>query len=177
MPFSVALRVLPGALQATLAAGGGVAEAVAAGGAEQGGGAMGEETATAAAAAAALAAAAAGGAGGGMYGQIVRALPLMKIGMLMMAYIKLLTVKNGQLEDDVRILKGLKVRVFSVCAAYVGHGARETDGVCGPLDSRPFLETKQGGIGGHGSRDLVLMDVHSWMDSGIAVDAFGGKRC
>lgn len=102
MPFSVALRVLPGAVQASLVAGAGVVEAGAAGSAEQAGGAMGQE--------AAKAAAAAGGVGGGLYGQVVRALPLLKVGMLMMAYVKLLTVKNGQLEDDVRILKGLKVR-------------------------------------------------------------------
>ena len=62
------------------------------------------------AAAAAALAAAGEGTGGGLYGQIARALPLVKVGMLMMAYVKLLTVKNGQLEDDVRILKGLKVR-------------------------------------------------------------------
>lgn len=111
MPFSVALRILPGAVQASLAAGAGVVEAAAAaGGAEQAGGAMGEETAKAAAAALA-----GGGMGGGLYGQIARALPLMKVGMLMMVYVKLLTVKNGQLEDDVRILKGLKVRA-SLCS-------------------------------------------------------------
>lgn len=106
MPFSVALRVLPGAMQATLAAGGGVMEGVAAGSAKQGEGVTGEEAAKAAAAALAVAGA---GTGGGVFGQITRALPLIKVGMLMMAYVKLLTVKNGQLEDDVRILKGLKV--------------------------------------------------------------------
>eukprot|EP00903_Cladosiphon_okamuranus_P016414 g15135.t1 len=102
MPFSVALRVLPGAVQASLAA----TAAAAAGSAEQAGGAMGEEAAKAAAAVAR-------GAGGGVCGQIARALPLLKVGMLMMVYVKLLTVKNGQLEDDVRILKGLKVRGYN----------------------------------------------------------------
>lgn len=117
LPFSVALRVLPGAVQASLAAGG-VMETGASGGTEQGG------EGTAEAAGAAALAAAGEGAGGGVYGQIARTLPLMKVGMLMMAYVKLLTVKNGQLEDDVRILKGLKVRA-SRCSRLWAKG---TDG-------------------------------------------------
>eukprot|EP00752_Nemacystus_decipiens_P008550 g7637.t1 len=104
MPFSVALRVLPGAVQASLAAGTAVMEAAAAGSAEQAGGAIGEGIANGAVGAA---------AGGGVYGQIARVLPLIKVGMLMMVYVKLLTVKNGQLEDDVRILRGLKIRGYN----------------------------------------------------------------
>lgn len=82
MPFSVALRILPATIQATLGAGAAGVPADAEG-------------------------------QGGVGGQIVRALPLLKVGALMMAYVKLLTVKNAQLEDDVRILRGLKVRVRS----------------------------------------------------------------
>lgn len=80
LPFSVALRVLPGAIKATL---GGQA-------AEEGKGPT-----------------------GGACGQIVRMFPLLKVAMMIMAYVKLLTVRNAQLEDDVLILRGLKV-----CAAY-----------------------------------------------------------
>ena len=43
--------------------------------------------------------------------QIVRMLPAAKFLVLMMAYVKLLTVRNGQFEDDVRVLRGLKVCV------------------------------------------------------------------
>lgn len=84
MPFSIALRILPGAVQVSI------------GGAQAGGG-RGVE----------------GAAGSeGVCGQITRLVPLLKLGMLMMAYVKLLTVRNAQLEDDVRILRGLKVRVW-----------------------------------------------------------------
>ncbi|CAM9675735.1 unnamed protein product [Laminaria digitata] len=85
MPFSIALKVLPGAMQASIA--GAQAAAAAAGGGVEG--AAGSE---------------------GVRGQIMRLLPLLKLGMLMMAYVKLLTVRNAQLEDDVRILRGLKIR-------------------------------------------------------------------
>ncbi|CAB1115468.1 unnamed protein product [Ectocarpus sp. CCAP 1310/34] len=80
MPFGVALRVLPAVLQASLGAGGSVADGE---GAE--------------------------GAAAGAGGQLGRVLPLVKVLVLVMAYVKLLVVKNGQLEDDVRILSGLKV--------------------------------------------------------------------
>ncbi|CAM9981030.1 unnamed protein product [Ectocarpus sp. 6 AP-2014] len=83
MPFGVALRVLPAVLQTSLGAGGGVADGE---GAE--------------------------GAAAGAGGQLGRALPLVKVLVLVMAYVKLLVVKNGQLEDDVRILSGLKIRGY-----------------------------------------------------------------
>lgn len=95
MPFGVALRVLPAALQASL---GGVADGE---GAD-------------------------GGAAAGAGGQLGRALPLVKVLVLVMAYVKLLVVKNGQLEDDVRILSGLKVwhdNAASVCVL----GGRERE--------------------------------------------------
>ena len=82
MPFSIALRILPGAIQASL----GGAQVAAEG---AGGVVAGSE---------------------GIRGQVTRILPLLKVGMLLMAYVKLLTVRNAQLEDDVRILRGLKVR-------------------------------------------------------------------
>lgn len=144
MPFSVALRVLPGAVQASLAAGAGAAAAgaagaVAAGSAEQGGSGREGEAATAAAALSA----AGEGAGGGVYGHVARALPLVRVGLLMMAYVKLLTVKNGQLEDDVRILKGLKVceRGRELHGAQGDGGQIGIGGMSGLSEPRTFLET------------------------------------
>eukprot|EP00904_Undaria_pinnatifida_P002520 jgi/Undpi1/12269/HiC_scaffold_5.g01945.m1 len=85
MPFSIALRILPGAIQASL----GGAQVAAEG---AGGVVAGSE---------------------GIRGQVTRILPLLKVGTLLMAYVKLLTVRNAQLEDDVRILRGLKIRGYN----------------------------------------------------------------
>ncbi|CAM9411802.1 unnamed protein product [Choristocarpus tenellus] len=52
-----------------------------------------------------------GGAVGGEGGPIAlfRALPLLKFSFLVCAYMQLLVVKNTQLEDDVHVLRGLKI--------------------------------------------------------------------
>lgn len=94
MPFSAVLRVLPVVVQATLGENG----TAAAGGP---GGAGGEEGTAASAAAVA--------ASGGVTGHIAKMLPVARFLFMMMAYVKLLTIRNGQLEDDIRVLRGLKV--------------------------------------------------------------------
>lgn len=89
MPFSMALQILPGVVQATV-----VRSDVG----------KGEDTA-------------AGSSGGcGMLAQFSRALPLGNFVLIMLAYVKLLTVRNGQLEDDIRIMRGLKVTATCVNA-------------------------------------------------------------
>lgn len=84
IPFSAVLRVLPVVIQTTLG--------------EKGAGNAGGEEGTGAVA-----------TSGGMIGQMARMLPAAKFLFMMMAYVKLLTVRNGQLEDDIRVLRGLKV--------------------------------------------------------------------
>lgn len=86
IPFSAVLRVLPVVIQTTLG--------------EKGAGNAGGEEGTGAVA-----------TSGGMIGQMARMLPAAKFLFMMMAYVKLLTVRNGQLEDDIRVLRGLKVCV------------------------------------------------------------------
>ncbi|CAN0388629.1 unnamed protein product [Pylaiella littoralis] len=87
MPFSVAIRVLPGSIQAAL---------------EKKSADAGRETGELGGGALAAAGAAFAGTG-----------DLIRVGALMVLYVKLLVVKNAQLEDDVRILKGLKIRGYN----------------------------------------------------------------
>ena len=89
MPFTVVLRVLPGLLEASLGTGAAVTEADA------------EESG---------AQAAGRGSAASSGGQIARM--LQKRGGLMMLCVMLLKVKKIQLEDDVKVLRGLKVREF-----------------------------------------------------------------
>lgn len=84
MPFNIAIRVLPSVLQAS----------VVGGGAAEGGGNAAVDAKT---------------NGGGVPEMIARALPGLKFMMLMLTYVKLLALKNKQLDDDVRVLRGLKV--------------------------------------------------------------------
>lgn len=84
LPFGMTMKILPGLLQVTVAAG------VAEGGEGSG-------------------AAATGGGSGGAGGGFTRGLPLVNFALMMLAYVKLLTVRNGQLEDDIRVLRGLEV--------------------------------------------------------------------
>lgn len=94
LPFALALNVLPGMVNSSLGGAGGELDVGAAS-------AEGQDASPG------------GAAPSGLFSQLGQALPLANTALLMMALVRLLSVKNKQLEDDLKILRGLKVRRFA----------------------------------------------------------------